>query len=290
MASVIVGCGDIGRRIAKQLLGAGSAPVEAYVNSPSSVEACAELSVDAKLFDLDDLTVNLANCHAAQVYYSVAPQSEGRQDLRSRALLASFDENRIRPNKVVLISTTGVYGDSQGQWVDETSPTEPQSERGQRRLDAERRWSAWCSENTTPLVILRVPGIYAKARIPIARLKKRTPVVRQAECGYSNRIHAEDLARAAVLAMQSAITQATSPNIYNVSDGRPGSITEYLQAAAEVAGLPALPEISMYEAQHRLSPGMLSYLQESRRISNKKLLTELGFELRFRDFHEGLNF
>ena len=286
MQNVILGCGDIGRRIVKELL---SSPVDvgdiaAYVNSQTSQKAALALGVDATVIDLDSLSDDLGKCNNAQVYYTIAPQKNGVVDQRTQAVLRQFDTARVRPNKVVLISTTGVYGDCDGDWVDETSPVKPTTERAQRRLDSEQQWLAWGQDNSVGVVVLRVPGIYAFSRIPRERLAKRIPVVRAAECGFTNRIHADDLARICTVAMASA----KSAQIFNATDGRPGTISEYLMAAAEAAGLPPLPEISMQEAQSKLSVGMLSYLGESRKISNEKMLCDLEIELLFPDFKKGL--
>jgi len=286
MQSVIFGCGDIGRRIAKFLIQSGvpSGDITAYVNSVESAELCARLQVLSLKTDLDNLQKDLAPCHGTELYYTVPPQKSGSYDARSETLLDTWRVSKIKPAKVVLISTTGVYGDCDGEWVDEESPTTPQTDRGKRRLSAEVAWLSWGREQDVPVVILRVPGIYAYSRLPRERLLKRTPVVRPHECGYSNRIHADDLARICVAAMRKAL----GGEVFNATDGSPGRISEYLQAAAHVLGMEPLPEISMDEAQSVLSAGMLSYLSESRKISNKKLLSRLDIDLLYPDFLQGL--
>ena len=283
---VIFGCGDVGRRIAGQLLesGVSAADVVAVVQSPAGRVACEKIGVSAKQYDLDGQAGDPGFCHDSNLYYLVPPQRQGVQDLRSRALLEAFGQHDVRPKKAVLISTTGVYGDYRGEWVDEHTATNPQTERGKRRLDSEQIWLAWGRENQVPVVILRVPGIYAFSRIPRTRIEQRIPVVRAEECGFTNRIHADDLAAVAIAAMQ----RGQGGEVYNVTDGTPGKITDYLQTAAEVIGAEPLPEISMAQARTELSSGMLSYLEESRKISNKKMLRELGVELRYEDFREGL--
>ena len=145
-------------------------------------------------------------------------------------------------------------------------------------------WLIWGRSQAIDVVVLRVPGIYAFSRLPRERLRKMTPVVRADECGYTNRIHADDLARACVKAMRSAPGGET----YNVSDGTPGKISEYLQAAARALSLDPLPEISLEQAKTELSEGMLSYLSESRMVSNQKILADLGLELLYPDFKAGL--
>jgi nucleoside-diphosphate-sugar epimerase len=284
--SLLFGCGDVGRRIVANLvdLGARAGRIGAYVNSQESLELANSLGVAVRQIDLDSETPSLIACHGAQLYYTVPPQKEGIRDERSRRVIDEFRSLGVRPNKVVLISTTGVYGDCGGEWVSERSPTEPKTERGQRRLDAERNWFKWGDEESIDVVVLRAPGIYAKSRLPSKRLQSNIPVVRASECGYTNRIHADDLARACVQAMRNA----PGGEIYNASDGTPGKISEYLQAAAQALNLAPLPEISLRQAKEELSAGMLSYLSESRKISNKKLVNDLGYELLYPDFKEGL--
>lgn len=284
--SVIFGCGDVGRRIAKHLIASSVEPAElsGYVNSNSSRELASKVDVQCDIIDLDQPGLDLSACGRAELYYTVAPQKKGLTDLRSQRVIDHFNSNDTQPSKVVLISTTGVYGDCDGEWVSEKSPTHPQTERGQRRLDSERQWLAWGRLQSVDVVVLRVPGIYAFSRLPRERLKRKTPVVSSNECGFTNRIHADDLARVCVAAMR----RARAGEIYNATDGVPGKISEYLQAAARVLNFDPLPEISLGQAQSELSPGMLSYLNESRKISNQKMLDDLGVELLYSNFRDGL--
>lgn len=286
MTHLIFGCGDVGRRIVKHLLALGVKKKEIHglVNSQASEALAESLGIQAEVIDLDWMSHNLDCAHGANVYYTIAPQKSGTHDLRTQAAIKELESSQRKPNKLVLISTTGVYGDCGGQWVDEQSPTNAQTNRGQRRLSSEQQWLNWGVRQGVAVSILRAPGIYANSRIPLQRILNKTPVVVADECGYTNRVHADDLARACVLAMQKAHHGA----IYNVTDGRPGKISEYLQAAAKQANLPALPEISMQEAEQTLSEGMLSYLSESRKISNQKIVAELNFELLYPDFRIGL--
>ena len=297
MKTVILGCGDVGQRIANALLSDGIDPAQiiAYVNSPSSADACAALGLTSYVIDLDQpetLNNTLHECHASELYYTVAPQKSGEHDLRSRALLEAFNQQSITPNKVVLISTTGVYGDCAGEWVSEQNALNPSTERAKRRVDSERQWGGVGSVVESAIgdavvgsaVVLRVPGIYAFSRLPRARIAQRTPVVNPQECGYTNRIHADDLARICIIAMR----KAPAGEVFNATDGRAGNISEYLQAAAQYLGEPPLPEISLQDAAAIFSASMLSYLHESRRISNQKMLDELGVVLQYPDFREGI--
>ncbi len=284
MKHVILGCGDVGRRIAQQLIHAGvkKRDISGYVNKTLSQTQA--LGIDAQSLDLDGHVADMTACENAQCYYTIAPQKHGLQDQRTRILIDALKAQAIRFKRLVLISTTGVYGDCNGELVTENSPINAQTERGQRRLDSESQWMSWGEQQNVDVLVLRVPGIYAHSRLPRSRIEKAVPVVKAAECGFTNRIHADDLAHACIQAMQLGV----AGEVYNVSDGHPGKISEYLQAAAQVLALPKLPEISMSEAQSLLSTGMLSYLSESRKISNQKMLDHLQVRLRYPDFREGI--
>ena len=175
MNQLIFGCGDVGRRIAKYLLEADIEPsnLSAYVNSQPSKAKANNLGVQAEIIDLDKLSVDLEWCHNADIYYTVAPQKSGEDDLRTKIILDCLESNKCVPNKVVIISTTGVYGDHDGEWVDELSLAQPKTDRGKRRLSLEWQWQEWGSRNNVAVTVLRAPGIYANSRIPIARIKKK---------------------------------------------------------------------------------------------------------------------
>lgn len=286
----IIGCGNIGQRIAAALLKQGNDPktINGLVNSSASMHKCQALNIQSSLIDLDKSTTTLPSLHKQDCYYTVAPPAIAMQDLRSRALIAHLERAVQRPSKIVLLSTTGVYGDCKGEWVDETKPPMPTTERGLRRLDSETVWQNFATAQGIPLMILRVPGIYSLDRLPRARIAKRTPVVSASECGFSNRVHAEDLAQIAVTSMAYLERDTSDSVVLNASDGAPSKITEYLQAAAKQLGEPNLPVISMAEAQEQLSDGMLSYLSESRKISNAKLLAILDYKYLYPDFREGI--
>jgi nucleoside-diphosphate-sugar epimerase len=133
-------------------------------------------------------------------------------------------------------------------------------------------------------MVLRVGGIYGPGRLPIERLQKNLPVLHEAECGYTNRIHADDLARICVAAAE----YGSADRIYNVSDGQNGTMTQYFKAVAARLGLPQPREITLAEAHQQLSAAMLSYLTESRRMRNTRMLEELGITLQYPDLASGL--
>ena len=283
---MIVGCGDVGQRMCQRWLQQDEdiQSLSVTVRTADSAWALQKQGLQVNRLDLDEAVRLGDSAHAAQLFYLVPPQKHGIVDERSGRFLGALSEAGHLPAKVVLLSTSGVYGDHQGAWVDESTTPAPVTGRAKRRLHAEHQWLAWGEQSRVPIVVMRVPGIYAHSRIPRARLASGRPVVRADQCGYSNRIHADDLVTALLAGMQNGRDR----EVYNVSDGSPGKMTDFQQAAASVLGMPRLPEISMREAEGQFPESTLSFLRESRRISNRKMLEELGVALRYPDFTEGL--
>ena len=286
----IAGCGDVGRRIIAALIAQGFEPahIGGTARSPESQAKAKVLGVNVFLLDLDrnescDFSAITAD---TQLYYTIAPSASGDQDRRTARFLSALTDQRTLPQKIVLISTTGVYGDCEGRWVDESAPLNPMTDRAKRRVDMERQFTAFAARVEIPLITLRVPGIYARSRLPERRIRSGEPVLTIAESGFSNRVHADDLAEICVLVMQ----RLNQSDVFNVSDGKPGTITEYLHTVADFLALPRLPEVSAAQAQIKLSSGLRSYLNESRRISNTKLLSVLNTELRYPDFRNGMKY
>ncbi len=270
----IVGCGDIGRRIL-YLFNQRGTPVCALVSSTGSAEQCRRLKTSTVVADLDTCTPrDLEILDGVDVIYLVPPPSMGVTDPRIRRFLASV---RGRMRRLILISTTGVYGDCNGEWIDETMPPNPATDRGRRRLDAEVAVSAWSQQTGGSYIILRVPGIYAEGRLPVERLRKGLPVVRQSEAPYTNRIHADDLAQICICTFESDKTGV----VYNATDGHPTTMTEYFNCVADALDMQRPPQISLEKAETVLSPGMLSYMRESRKIGNRKLLEAFDIQLRY---------
>jgi len=189
-----------------------------------------------------------------------------------------------RPRRIVLLSTSGVYGDRGGARVDETTPPSPGTDRGRRRLDAEQRLRRFGEAHGVETIILRVGGIYGPGRLPEKRLREGVPMVPPEQAPVTNRIHVDDLARICVAAAR----RGRDGEIYNVSDGTAGNMTDYFDAVADFLGLPRPPRIDRAEAERTLSPGMVSYLQESRHLDNRKMREELGVTLRYPDLASGL--
>lgn len=177
--------------------------------------------------------------------------------------------------RLVYISTSGVYGDCAGAWVNETHPVNSTSPRSQRRVDAEMQIRAWARHNHVNASILRVPGIYAADRLPLSRLQQGTPAIMDNEDSYTNHIHADDLAHISVAALQ----RGKACRVYHASDDSHLKMGEYFDQVADVFGLPRVPRISRAEAQNVLSPMLLSFMNESRRLTNQRMKHELKVQL-----------
>lgn len=279
----IAGCGDVGVRVAK-LWAARGAVVAALARSGESVARFTRLGIVPVRGDLDDpSTLRGIPSRGAFVYYLAPPPEAGEGDPRARAFLAALPPGE-EPARAVYMSTTAVYGDNGGAWVTEETPAAPGSARGKRRLDAERAFLAWGTGRGVPVVVLRVSGIYGPGRLPVEAVRRGAPVVREGEAPWTNRVHVEDLATVCVAAME----RGRGGAVYNVSDGSPGTMTRYYNAVADLFGLPRPPAVSMEEARRVMSPGMLSYLSESRRIDARRMREELGVTLRYPDLAAGL--
>ena len=279
MASIlIVGCGDIGLRIAARHLAAND-QVTGVVRSHEAATRLASVGLTPLLQDLDS---HWRPPVVDAIYWCAPPPSHGRDDPR---LALALEALAAPAQGLLYISTTGVYGDCQGRWIDEAEPLKPQSERGQRRLAAELHLRAWAARTGARTVTLRVPGIYGRGRLPIARLKSGTPVLRAEESPHTNRIHAEDLADAAVIALREGLVGGA----YNVSDGAPTTMTDYFNQCATLLGLPLPPQVDFATAREQFSPMLLSFMEESKRIDPSRLKA-LGFKPRFASLAEGLPF
>jgi nucleoside-diphosphate-sugar epimerase len=286
---LIVGCGDVGLRVlrllvprwrvlaltsnaarAPELRRAGAVPLVGDLDAPSSLH---------RLGGLADAVLHLA-----------PPPGQGPNDPRTRALLRALAlPGRVR--RLVYASTSGVYGDRGGAWLDETAAVQPTTDRAGRRVDAEAQLRAFGRRHAGPapvaVSILRIPGIYAIDRPgghPRERLLRGTPVLADADDVYSNHIQADDLARACV----AALLRGAPQRVYHATDDTESKMGAYFDLAADLCGLPRPPRISREEARQQLSPLLLSFMSESRRLRNGRLKRELRLRLRYPTVREGL--
>jgi nucleoside-diphosphate-sugar epimerase len=278
---LIVGCGDVVRRVLPQLVRRWR--VYALVREPE--EDLRALGVLQILGDLDrPATLRRLAGIAHAVLHSAPPAAEGARDVRTQRLIAALRRSRSLPRDLVYISTSGVYGDCGGALVDESRPPRPTTARARRRVDAERRLRAFGRESGCCVSILRAPGIYAGDRLPLDRVERGDPVLRADEDVYTNHIHAEDLGRACIAALHRG-----RPNrAYHVSDDSALRMGDWYDMLADARGLPRLPRVTRAEAAQRLSPVMLSFMGESRRLDNARLKRELKMALRYPTVDAGL--
>jgi nucleoside-diphosphate-sugar epimerase len=235
--------------------------------------------------DLDDRRslARLAGI-ADVVLHFAPPPAHGDTDSRTKALLAALGTRASLPQRLVYISTTGVYGDCEGAAVDETWPCRPLSARARRRVDAERRVRAFGRRTGVRTSMLRAPGIYAADRLPVERLRRGDPVLNAGEDVHTNHIHADDLARLAC----AAVFRGRGGRVWNAVDDTRLKMGDYFDQVADALGLPRPPRLSRAEIATRLSPMTLSFMAESRRLDNRRMKRELRIPLRFPTVADGL--
>jgi nucleoside-diphosphate-sugar epimerase len=269
---LIVGCGDVGMRLIpllrsrfrvfaltsqperlSELRSAGVIPILGNLDNPQSLY---------RLKGLADIVVHLA-----------PPPMQGSLDQRTRNLVAILP----RHGRLVYVSTTGVYGDCKGAYFDETRPVAPVNARAERRVDAERVLRRWARHHEGKLSILRVPGIYAADRLPLERLRQGTPALLDADDVYTNHIHADDLAQIIAL----ALFRAQPLRVYHTVDDSALKMGDYFDQVATAFKLPRPPRVPRAELSKQVSPMLLSFMSESRRLSNERMKTELGVRLRW---------
>ncbi|MBC7624835.1 MAG: SDR family oxidoreductase [Aeromicrobium sp.] len=302
---LIVGFGDIGERVANLLV--PSQRVVALIRNPDRLTAVETTGAHCLQGDLDDLeSLGAIVGLASTVFHFSPPPNIGEDDPRTKNLLLALSQGRL-PQRLVYISTTGVYGDCDGGWIDETAPLKPQSARAQRRVAAEQRLMAWARDNGVKLAILRAPGIYAANRLPLDRIRAGTSAIIQTEDSWSNHIHAEDLAHAAVRAFEffgeggesgdsgeggeggegaegaegGEDAEGSHELVLNVVDDTQLKMGDYFDVVADHFKLAKPPRITRVEAESQVSAAMLSFMRESRRIRNDKLKTTLRFTFNY---------
>ena len=276
---LIVGCGDVGMRLlplvraryrvfavtssagrCAELRAAGAIPIVADLDQPASLKRLARL--------------------APNVIHLAPPQAQGVLDRRTGNLTAILPDGA----RLVYVSTSGVYGDCQGRLVDETQAVAPRNARALRRVDAERVLRAWATGAKGRLAIVRAPGIYARERLPLARLELGTPALRDQDDVYTNHIHADDLARIVAL----ALVRALPGRIYHAVDDTDMKMGEYFDAVADAFRMPRPPRLPRVQLEAAVTPTLLSFMSESRRMSNERIKRELGVRLRYPDVRAAL--
>jgi len=286
---LIVGCGDIARRILPRLR--GHYRVFALLRDPSQREFWRKNGAIPVLADLDQPDSLQRIAGLADIILYLAPPAAadkcrvtgGGRDARTSALLAALARGWSLPQRIVYISTTGVYGDCDGELIDETHALRPATVRACRRVDAERQLRAFGRRGVV-VSILRAPGIYAADRLPIERLRKGIPALYAPDDVYTNHIHADDLA----MLTCAAVRYGRNNRTYNATDDSQIKMGDYFDLVADGFGLPRAPRLSRREVEERLSPLQFSFMSESRRLLNLRIKQELRVKLRYARVEDGV--
>jgi nucleoside-diphosphate-sugar epimerase len=271
---LIVGFGDVAERLVKRY--AGQAEFIGMIRRPDRAAGLRALGVTPFRGDLDVPQSLQRLPRIDGVFHFAPPPNEGKTDPRTAHLLHAL-MRRGTPGALVYISTSGVYGDCGGTWVSETRPVAPVNGRAVRRVDAERQLRAWGEALRVPVSILRAPGIYAADRLPLERIKRGTPALVSRDDSYTNHIHADDLARLA----WAALFRGRAQRIYHAVDAHPLKMGDWFDSCADAFDLPRPPRIDRAEAGKVLSEALLSFLRESRRLSNARTMRELRVKYRY---------
>ncbi|MDB5859430.1 MAG: nucleoside-diphosphate-sugar epimerase-like protein [Ramlibacter sp.] len=285
---LVVGCGDVGLRLAREL--APRVRLLALTSTPARVPELRARGLVPLRGDLDQPAslrrlAGLAN-RVVHLAPPGEPGAEWWRDRRTQALLRAL-RLRSAPAALVYASTSGVYGDCEGQRVAETRRVRPRTPRAQRRVDAERQLRVFGRASGVRTSLLRIPGIYAADRsggTPRERLQKGTPVLRAGDDVYTNHIHADDLARA----VAAALWRGRPQRVYNASDDSELKMGDYFDLAADLYGLQRPPRVPRSTAQEQMPLLLLSFMGESRRLDNTRLKRELRVRLRYPTVREGL--
>ena len=273
---LLIGCGDVALRTARLLH-----PKVRLYGLTRRIADIAKLrahGIVPLIGDLDRLE-SLDRLRAAPyaVLHFAPPPSEGRDDSRTRKLIAALTRARSIPRRFVYISTSGVYGDCAGARVAETRPRRARTPRSRRRVAAEDRLRDWAKRYGVALSILRVPGIYTETRLPLERIRQGTPALLAEDDVYTNHIHADDLARATI----AALFRAKPNRAYNVTDDSEMKMGGWFDTVADAYHLPRPPRVTWEEAERRIAPLLLSFMSESRRLVNTRMKDELRVRLRY---------
>ena len=280
---LIVGCGDVGQRVARQLqaqagrTGRHGPRVLALTSSPDKRPALQALGITPLLGNLDDArSLRRLRGVAQRVIHLAPPASQGARDVRTVRLLRALGP---APQALVYGSTTGVYGDHAGGWVDEATPLSPSTRRGQMRVEAE---AAWRVIPGLPLHIFRLAGIYGPGRGPFEKVRQGTArrIVKPGQ--VFSRIHVEDIAQV----LEASIKRPNPGAVYNLCDDDPAPPQDVIGHAAELLGLPLPEEVAFDEAE--MTPMARSFYAESKRVSNGRIKEELGIDLIYPDYRSGL--
>ena len=263
------------------LLGPAGWSLAGTCRTPDGCEALAEKGVDAHLFSREAPLAEPAQTLAGttHVLLSIPPDADGDPALDCHGADIAAIEGL---EWIGYLSTTGVYGDTGGAWVDESAATAPTGARGKRRVEAERGWRALGETHGLAVHVFRLAGIYGPGRNALATVR-RGEAKRIAKPGQVfSRIHVADIAQ--VLA--ASIARPRAGTIYNACDDEPAPAADVIGHACDLLGVAPPPLTPLEDAD--LSPMAQSFYADNRRVSNARIKAELGVVLRYPNYRAGL--
>ena len=282
---LIVGCGDVGLRVLRAL--GAHWRVFVLTSTPERVPQLRAAGAVPLVGNLDDpATLGRLGGLADRVLHLAPPPGAGDTDPRTAALVRALWRGG-RTGHLVYGSTSGVYGDCAGARIDETRAVAPSTARAQRRVDAEARLRHYGRAAGCTVTVLRIPGIYALDRVggdPRERLRRGLPVLEAAQDVYTNHVHADDLARACIAALMRGRPQ----RVVHACDDGELKMGEHYELVADLSGLPRPQRLTREAAAAQLGPMAMSFLGESRRLANDRLLRELRVRLRYPTVRQAL--
>lgn len=279
MKLLIFGMGYTAQALVQEMRPLPPGTVIGTTRSEDKAAALRDTGVEARLFPGDDLRADLEA--ASHVLITAGPQYGADPVLHH--LRPVFADLAPRFDWVGYLSTTGVYGDHQGGWVDENAALTPATKRGRARVATEGEWQALARDHGLPLHIFRLPGIYGPGRGPFEKVRNGTArrIIKAGQ--VFSRIHVEDIAQALLASM----AQPDPGAIYNICDDDPAPPQDVLTYAAELLGVDMPPAVAFDKAE--MSPMARSFYAESKRVDNTRMKRELGVRLRYPTYRAGLD-
>jgi nucleoside-diphosphate-sugar epimerase len=271
---VIVGYGYSGSYLAEALK-QSSHPIATIRRHHSDVPA------HCHAFSVDITTESLPAIRIDTLYYLVPPPKNGYQDTTLKAFLANL---RYLPRKIVYFGSSGLYGDHQGAWVDETSPLYLQYNRHYQKRDAEKQLTSFCQKNGIDLTLLRISGIYGPNRLPIDKLRQKKPIIKTAQAPYTNAVCVYDLVWFAIKLGE----KTQSIECYNISDHTPRKMGALQCKLADLLGFPPPPEIDFSSYYHTASQMAQTFITSSKKLDASKAIQALNGAYRPYELKEGL--
>ncbi|MDR3634818.1 MAG: SDR family oxidoreductase [Isosphaeraceae bacterium] len=281
MSTLIVGCGYLGKRVAQQLVAAGEHVWGTVRSRPRADDLAASL-IEPVIADVLDPASLRALPEADRVFYSVGFDRTAGVAMRTvyvDGLRNALERLGDRSARIVYASSTGVYGQDDGSWVEEDALAEPRHESGRTCLEAENLARDWAAARGFPLIVLRFAGLYGPGRIPRRANVERGEPIAGDPSKFVNFIHSDDAATAAV----AALVRGKPGAVYHVADDRPVTRAEFYGRLAECLDAPP-PRFS------QPAPGSAEARREesNKRVANRRLRDELGVDLHFPDVIQGL--